>query len=59
MMQRMMPEVRLFALLWIVIGILLCLVLVAAFTWLFVQWSNSRKASAAKYRPLPQDSAQM
>ncbi len=48
----MMPE---FALLWMTIGILLCLALMATLVWLFVRWLNHQKAPTMQ----PQDSYQM
>lgn len=59
MMQNMMPGVGSFALFWISIGILLCLVLVAAFIWFFVRWLNSRRTSTMQHASQPQDSDQM
>jgi len=59
MMQHMMPGVGSFALFWISIGILLCLILVAAFIWLFVQRLNSRWTSTMQHAQQPQDSDQM
>jgi len=59
MMQHMMPGMGSFAFGWIVLGIVVCLVLVTAFRWLIVQWSNGRNTPAKKYTPQPQDSDQM
>ncbi len=57
MMPNMMPGIMMpgFALLWMAIGILLCLALVAALVWLFVRWLNHQKAPTMQ----PQDSYQM
>jgi len=59
MMQQMMPGVGSFAFFWISIGILLCLILVAAFIWFFVRWLNSRRTSTMQHAQQPQDSDQM
>ena len=59
MMQHMMPGVGSFALFWISIGILVCLILVAAFIWFFVRWLNSRRISTMQHAQQPQDSGRL
>ena len=43
-------------LLWIVIGFLLALLLVAAVTWLLARWRNEQRFSQTRDAPQPQDS---
>jgi predicted lipid-binding transport protein (Tim44 family) len=55
----MMPGVMMsgYVLLWMMIGIVLCLVLLATITWLFVRWLNNRRTPSTQHAAQPQDSS--